>query len=138
MEVELNISQDCGDNEGADLLCLGLNDDSLQTTGSLILDLELGDGSNPQVSFDSLGETLQAEEIIAIRGDLQLVHGLLRDIDGTPLIIDTGHVKLGSCVDLNLETEFEAQVDELVIGELFPNVLHELLLEDVDVRHIIC
>ena len=116
MHIEFDISQNGGHDIFSYLLGFGFHDDFFHfLRHSLLVD---GHGVLTEVAPDGGGDSLEAEEVVPISWNLDLINSGFRHIDIVPVTIHSHHVHLFSVTELDLESELEAEVLELLVSYL--------------------
>mmetsp|Transcript_206 Transcript_206/g.211 ORF Transcript_206/g.211 Transcript_206/m.211 type:complete len:307 (+) Transcript_206:1049-1969(+) len=134
-DVEADIPKHASHHAWADSLRLRLDDDFLKTIG-LILDGVSGGDLGSEIGAEGSSNALDAEEVIPVGGDLDLVDILLGDVEGVAVAIDAVHLHLFGRAMLQLHTEVEAQVLKLVLSEASADFLEQLFSQYVHVGHL--
>ena len=112
--VEIDVTQDATHDTRADICGLSLDDD-FSHRGSRGLDLETGKSLQTQVDFEGSGDAFNAEQVVPVSSNLNLVDVLFGEVHVVASAIDAGHLHLVSGAVFQLHAEFEAQILEVVV-----------------------
>ncbi len=113
--VELYVSQDGAHHVGSHGLGLRLHEDLLSGF-PVVSDGEFWDLAQSQVASQDLRDALEAEQVVSVCCHLESVDHLLGEVYGITLVIDSLHLDLSSRACLDLQTEFKAQIFELLVS----------------------